>query len=176
MKLRSLRAKILAGVLAIGAALGVVPPSADEVRPFEIQHRADFAHVCAKATRALPYNVGAPPDADGACMPVTGAEIESFRYFGVIDKALHLPSDSGSDRCGISYLWALRADHPFNLCCQAHDTEYEFVNARPRLAVDLNFYACCVEAAANDLKLRGEALLFYKTVRVFGSLYYEGPR
>ncbi len=111
-----------------------------------------------------------------ALRELTPVERESFRFFGDIGKGLYLPSDSGSDRCGISYLWALPADHPFNPCCQAHDTEYDMPNPRPRLAVDLAFYSCCVDVAKSITFYRAQALIFYRIVRTFGSLWYEGPK
>lgn len=100
--------------------------------------------------------------------PPAPEQVESVQTVAVVS--------AEPDRCGLTSLWATAADDPFTPCCAIHDTEYLLPNPRPRLAVDLSFYACCVESAKGDHSERARALLFYKVVRLIGWRYYEGPQ
>ena len=84
--------------------------------------------------------------------------------------------DDEANKLGISWLWALPISHPLTPAGWIHDQLYrsDISKNLSRRYADRVFLEICNRLAGNSWKLKAQAHLFYRLVRLFGGNFWEG--
>lgn len=84
--------------------------------------------------------------------------------------------DDEANKLGISWLWALPISHPLTPAGWIHDQLYrsDISKNLSRRYADRVFLEICNRLSGNSWKLKAQAHLFYRIVRLAGSFFWEG--
>lgn len=84
--------------------------------------------------------------------------------------------DDTANKLGISWLWALPETHPLTPAGWIHDQLYrsDISKNLSRRYADKVFLEICNRLAGDSWKLKAQAHLFYRLVRIFGGRFWEG--